>query len=73
MDDQVGDAIDTLRKLMIPLPPQFLILKPIYDIAKTATSLIGSATTERRSNCAQRAFQILGQIFGRQSGRPLRL
>jgi hypothetical protein len=40
LDDQVQEAIQTLRKLKIPLPPQLLILKPVYQIAKDATSLI---------------------------------
>jgi len=56
-DGQVQEAIETLRKLKIPLSPQLLILKPVYQIAKDAASLI----TDPIGGCTK-AFEAANKL-----------
>jgi hypothetical protein len=40
LDDRVRDAIDALRKLKLPIPRSFLIIRPIYSVVSTFASLV---------------------------------
>lgn len=39
-DDRVRNAIEALRKATVAVPPQILVLKPVFDMVKSVTSLV---------------------------------
>jgi len=39
LDDRVHGALETLRNAMAPVPPQILVLKPVFDMVKSAAAL----------------------------------
>jgi hypothetical protein len=42
IDDRVHDAIEVLRKVKWPGPPQFLVIKPVFNLVKSAASLFSN-------------------------------
>jgi hypothetical protein len=40
VDERVRDAEEALRRLKLPIPPQFLVVKPVFDVVKSAASLV---------------------------------
>ena len=39
VDERVRDAVEALRKLTVPVPPQIIVLKPVFELVKSAASL----------------------------------
>jgi hypothetical protein len=39
LDDRVHYALESLRKVKVPVPPQFFVLKPVFEMVKSAASL----------------------------------
>jgi hypothetical protein len=42
LDERMRDAVEALRKLKLPIPPQLLVLKPIFNIVKSASALVAN-------------------------------